>query len=45
MNIQRIYGMKNKTPFCHFPKGKHTMAEIKLQVYQKKKIKTNYEKN
>ncbi len=45
MNIQRIYGMKNKTPFCHFPKGKHTMAEIKLQVYQKKKIKTYYGKN
>tara|TARA_B100000674_G_scaffold257516_1_gene212345 strand:+ start:2725 stop:3735 length:1011 start_codon:yes stop_codon:yes gene_type:complete len=40
MKAHRIYGVKNKEPFCHFPKGDNVMPEVKLQCYVKKKMKS-----
>lgn len=40
MKPYRIYGVKNKKLFCHFPRGNNRMEEIKIQCYFKKKIKS-----
>ena len=45
MKQYRIYGVKNKKPFCQFPRGNNIMKEIKLQCYFKKKMKSFHGKN
>lgn len=45
MKAHRIYGVKNKEPFCSFPRGDHVMEDIRIQCYVKKKLKTYYGKH
>jgi hypothetical protein len=45
MKAHRIYGVKNKQPFCQFPKGDNVMANIKVQCYMDKNIKSFHGKD
>lgn len=45
MKAHRIYGVKNKQPFCQFPKGDNVMTDVKIQCYKDKKIKSFHGKD